>query len=316
MKEDHPKDETETKDEMNVIKCFECDVMMDQNQMHTWKQEKLCSGCYHSDHNTFERDHLMTLVRSGFYYRVPECPTCKSILKYSWTLEHQVKRFIDEGEEDLASAMVEDQFETFQCIHCMAEKFEHVFGDDTPWTCNGACKRSFPADLFMDNDSIRKEFAGRTFCVACYSNDREIKIAKKLMEEVIRNGLDAKCSGCFETIVKHDLNRVVQCERLFGLSIRDLIAKGDVLQIVKNMFGLRELCETCWVNIQNVEDALGISTDRKRIEMARRRRIFHPKCHPDVDVIILAYETELRKKKRYEMFEKIFQKSPPINGDD
>lgn len=312
--QDEKNENKEKTDGMVVIKCFECDVMMDQQHMHRWKQKNLCSSCYRCCLKKFERQHTMTLLRSGFYFRLPECPSCNCILKYCWDLEHQVKKLIDQGEEDLAKEVIEDQFGTFKCISCLTEKLQYVMGDETPWECDGACKKQYVANIFMDDDSVKKEFAGKVFCISCYSNDREIKIAKSLIEEVVEKGLDAKCSGCFETIVKHDLDRVIQCDRLFGLSIRDYIDRGDVLQIVHNMFGMKELCERCWVNIQNVGDALGISADRKRIEMARTRRILHPKCHPDVETIIFTYEMELRKTKRYQMFEKIFKTSSLRNG--
>lgn len=298
---------------MVVVQCFECSTMMDQSQMYIWKENKLCSNCFYSQANVFEREHNMVLIRSGFYQRLPTCAGCESLLTYCWDIEHQIKKLVDQGEEDLAQTMIDDHYGSFHCLSCLTNKHQYRYGDDCGWVCEGNCKEAYCVNLFMDEDCVKKTFAGKHFCIACYTNDRQIRVAIKLIKKVILSGLEEKCAGCFEEIIVHDLCRIYQFDNLFGLSLEELIAQGDVLQIVKKMSGMKELCEKCWVNLQNVADVLGISHDRRRILMARTRRIFHPQCHPDVEVIISRFESELRKTKRYQMFENIFKK-PPTNG--
>ena len=296
-----------------VLACFECSAMMDQNQMNIWKENKLCSNCYYSKENVFERDHNMLLIRSGFYQCLPSCAGCNSLLTYCWDLEHQIKRLVDQGEDDLAQRMIVDHDGSFYCLSCLTEKHQYRYGDDCAWVCEGNCRGVFSVNLYMDEDCVKKTFAGKNFCIGCYSNDRQIQVAIQLIKNVIVSGLSGGCAGCYEEIIEHDLCRIYQFDNLFGLSLEELIARGDVLQIVKKMSGMKELCEKCWMNLQNVADVLGISHDMRRIVLARTRRIFHPQCHPDVEMIISRFESELRKTKRYQMFENIFKK-PPTNG--
>lgn len=300
-------EEGEEEEDMKLSECWECKTIKSDRHMHIWKEKKLCTMCYSSPSYEFERNHVMTLVRGGFYCRLPQCSSCDTMIRYSWDLEHYIKKIVDQGEEELAQSTIDDQIHHYLCLVCFVDKYQYLYGDDTEWTCMGTCQRRYPSNLLMDGDTMKRQFAGKSYCIHCYTSDKDIGVAKRIMKQVACQWLSSECTGCQGTIDHHrQLKQVYRLDRLFGLSLCDLVNRGDVLGMTRSMHGIRELCASCWTNLHNVEDILGITDDRRHIHMARTRRTFHPDYHPDIEDIITKYETELQKTKRYQVFQDNF----------